>query len=313
MTGGLYPEDAFPAFPRGLEEKRRPKAVALNKELVGKEYPPLDYDITEEESKKYAFGYNEDLPLFVDGSRPEGIIAPPMFAVKYAGSAIANAFFDPEFNVNFARLVHGEQEMEFLAPVKPGDSILTVLKIASVEEKSSGEVFTTESHSVNQNGESVVRTISTFFIRGEGGGKSEKPAAKPVAAEPVRESFLFTREMKVKENQTYIYAEGSGDNNPIHIDPEFAAKVGLPGIILQGLCSMAFCFKAVQDGACEGDPLRMRRLKVRFAKPVLPLDTVTTRVWTEKDAKGQITLLGFDAVNQRDEIVINNGIAEVVK
>jgi acyl dehydratase len=230
-----------------------------------------------------------------------------MFAVKYAGTAIANAFFDPDFNVNFARLVHGEQEMEFFAPVKPGDTITTVLRIASVEEKSTGETFTTESISTNQQGEKVVRSSSTFFIRGEKSGASKKPAAEETPPEKVR----FTQDMAVKENQTYIYAEGSGDNNPIHIDPDFAKKVGLPGIILQGLCTMAFCFKAVQDGICEKDPLRVRLLKVRFAKPVLPLDTVTTRAWEETAGQEGTTRLGFETVNQREDKVIKNGFAEV--
>ncbi len=281
--------------------------MALNKDLVGKEYPPQEHKITAEESIKYAEGINEDLPLFVDESRPGGILSHPMFAVKYAGMSIANAFFDPDFNVNFARLVHGEQEMEFLAPVKPGDTVTTVLRIASVEEKSTGETFTTESLTTNQNGEKVVRSASTFFIRGEGTGKPKKPAAE----EALPESYRFTQDMAVKENQTYIYAEGSGDNNPIHIDPDFAKKVGLPGIILQGLCTMAFCFKAVQDSLCEQDPLRVRLLKVRFAKPVLPLDTVTTRAWEEAAGQEGTARVGFDAMNQREEKVIKNGFAEV--
>jgi acyl dehydratase len=283
--------------------------VALNKELVGKQYPPQIYEITSEESKKYAFGINEDLPLFMEESRPGGILSHPMFAVKYAGTSIINAFFDPDFHVDFARLVHGEQEMEFLAPVRPGDTITTVLRIASVEEKSTGETFTTETSSTNQTGVKVVRTLSTFFIRGQSSGKTRKPTEAP----PQPKDWTFTREMAVKEDQTYIYAEGSGDHNPIHVDPEFAKKVGLPGIILQGLCTMAFCFKAVQDGFCEKDPLRIRRLKVRFAKPVLPLDTVTTRARQEETAQGAPARLGFETVNQREEVVIKNGFAEVLK
>ena len=280
--------------------------MALNKELVGKEYAPLVYEITAEESIKYAEGINEDLPLFTDASRPGGILTHPMFAVKYAGTTIANAFFDPDLNVNFARLVHGEQDMVFLAPVKPGDTITTVLRIAAVEEKSTGETFTTETNSTNQDGQPVVRTFSTFFIRGEHSGKAARPA--PEEAPPP--AYVFTSDMAVKENQTYIYAEGSGDHNPIHVDPEFARKVGLPGIILQGLCTMAFCFKAVQDAACDRDPFRIRRLKVRFARPVLPLDTVTTRAWEEPLGEEGIARLGFEAVNQKQDQVIKNGIAE---
>ncbi len=281
--------------------------MGLNKELVGKEYPPHEYEITAEETKKYAFGYNEELPLFTDESRPQGIVAPPMFAVRYAGTAIAQAFFDPDLNADLGRLVHGEQEMEFIAPVRPGDNITSVLKIVSIEEKSTGEIFTVDIGSKNQDGELVVRTSSTFFIRGDKSGGSPKKTAE----EPPKRDFAFTQDMVVRENQTYIYAEGSGDHNPIHVDPDFATKVGLPGIILQGLCTMAFCYKAVQDNSAGKDPMRIRRLKVRFAKPVLPLDTITTKGWTE-DKKDGVTVIGLEAENQRGDTVIKNGIAEVI-
>lgn len=279
--------------------------MPLNRTLVGKTYPPQPYAITAEESTKYAFGYNEDLPLFIDASRPRGILAPPMFGVKYAGPSIAQAFFDPDFQVNFARLVHGEQDMEFLEPVRPGDVITTVGRIASAEEKSTGEIFVLELNSKNQKDRPVLRCLATFFIRGKQAGSG------PREAEVVPDRVtLFVQDMKVREDQTYIYAEGSGDHNPIHVDPAFAEQVGLPGIILQGLCTMAFCFKALQDNACGRDPLRVKRLRVRFAKPVLPLDTVTTRAWLEEKRPG-LTVLGLECLNQRGEIVIRNGLAHV--
>lgn len=280
--------------------------MGVNRELLGKTYDPQVYPITAEETRKYAYGYNEDLPLFMEESRAGGIISPPMFGVKYAGASIVAVFFDPAFNVNFARLVHGEQTMDFLGTVRPGDTISTVGRIAAIEEKSTGETFTVETVSTNQDGASVLRTLATFFIRGEKSGASRK---KPPEPQPER-TCLFEQDMAVRENQTYIYADGSGDNNPIHVDPEFATKVGLPGIILQGLCTMAFCFKAVQDNVCDRDPRRIKHLRVRFAKPVLPLDTVTTRAWVEEKADG-LTTLGFETANQRGDLVIKNGLAKV--
>jgi acyl dehydratase len=283
------------------------KTVGLNRELLGKEYPPQGYDITAEETKKYAYGYNEDLSMFLDESRPGGLVAPPMFGVKYAGLCIAQAFFDQDLGVNFARLVHGEQSMEFLAPVKPGDKISSVGRIARIEQKSTGEIFAVETSSRNQTGIPVLKQTATFFIR----GKQPESTQKKRVQKPAERDYLFTQDMQVKHDQTYIYAEGSGDHNPIHVDPAFAKQVGLPGIILQGLCTSAFCFKAIQDNVCGKDPAKVQSLQVRFARPVLPLDTVTTRAWIEDKMSGR-TALGFDAVNQKGDIVIRNGLASVL-
>ncbi len=282
--------------------------MGLNKELVGKEYEAQEYTIAEGEGKLYAIGYNEDLPLFTGTT---DVIAPSMIGVKYTGASIAQAFFDPDLNVNVGKLVHGEQDMKFLATVKPGDKITTVGRISVIEEKSSGEIFVMETKAKNQNGEPVLENSSTFFIRGK---KSDTPPPEkkeaPEEAAPPARDILFTQDMVVKENQTNIYAEGSGDYNPIHIDDDFAKKVGLPGIILQGLCSMAFCYKAVQDNLCGKDPLKIKRLQVRFAKPVLPKDTLTTSAWLIEEKDG-IKYVGLEMVSQRGDVVIKNAVAEI--
>ncbi len=59
------------------------------------------------------------------------------------------------------------------------------------------------------------------------------------------------------------YAGASGDFNPIHIDPEFAKQVGLPGNILHGLWMMAQVARA-HTQAAGGDPRSLKRLSVQF-------------------------------------------------
>ena len=51
-------------------------------------------------------------------------------------------------------------------------------------------------------------------------------------------------EVVVDKYSPFYYAGASGDFNLIHIDNEFAKNVGLPGLILQGLCTMAFVYRA---------------------------------------------------------------------
>ena len=80
-------------------------------------------------------------------------------------------------------------------------------------------------------------------------------------------------ESYVGKYQPMVYAGASGDFNPIHIDPEFGKMVGLGGNILHGLCTMAFVARMCTDWG--GDPGALHRIKVRFAKPVKPEETVT--------------------------------------
>ena len=71
------------------------------------------------------------------------------------------------------------------------------------------------------------------------------------------------------------YAGASGDFNPIHIDAEVGQAAGLGGVILQGLCTLAWGVDAF--ARFLGDPGLVTRVKARFSKPVRPEDTVRAR------------------------------------
>ena len=109
------------------------------------------------------------------------------------------------------------------------------------------------------------------------------------------------------EDQSVRYAEPSGDHNPIHLDPDFARAVGLPGIINHGLCTMAFASHAV-IGVAGTDPRNLVRLAVRFAKPVLPGQDISTRVWTT-GSDAEPGTFAFQTSSDAGQVVIKDGLA----
>jgi acyl dehydratase len=279
--------------------------VAINTGAVGRAYPATTYEVTAEAIRQYAAATNEDNPAFT-GDDP---VAPPCFPVVPGASVLAAALFDPELGANLARLVHGEEDHLLHAPIRPGDVLTVAGSLERIDVKESGETFTVYTSLTNQTGELAAELRSLMFVRGS--GTRSKPGA---AAEPEPE-IAFRAVQKVDEDQTYRYAEASGDHNPIHTDPDFARQAaGLPGIILHGMCTMAFAGKVILDEACGGDPSRLRRLKVRFSKPVFPGETLTTRAWVaagEPDAGGP-AIYEFETLNTRGSPVLRNGVAEVL-
>jgi acyl dehydratase len=87
----------------------------------------------------------------------------------------------------------------------------------------------------------------------------------------VGDTFRSVRE--VDPFRPVYYASASGDFNPIHVDPHIGAAAGFRGTILQGMCT--YSWAAETCAAYLGDPARLRRLKVRFSRPVQPGDTLT--------------------------------------
>lgn len=247
--------------------------MPLNPKVVGKRYKCEPFEITAHETIYYALGYNEDNDAYFDNRRPGGIIAPPMYGVRYTADPTTKIIFDEETGLNFAAVVHYSQEFTWLKTIKPGDYLTTEAVITTVEVRKKGAVLGWETESFNQKGEKVVLSKWEFFDRSAGDPNAvEAKRSSPTPGKP-----LFTQQMKVRNGQTYIYAEPSGDHNVIHIDPEVATNVGLPGIILQGLCTMAFGHKALVDNFCGPDrnPERIKRYRVQLARNVLPGQTLT--------------------------------------
>lgn len=118
-------------------------------------------------------------------------------------------------------------------------------------------------------------------------------------------------ELKVTPDKylPHRYAGASGDFNPIHIDPELAKAVGLPGTILHGLYMMGLVARAATDVA-DGDPRKLKRLSVQFRGMGAP-ETEIAVTGTVKSVDGDRAVIDTVAA-QGDNQTIRNAEAEVV-
>ena len=117
-------------------------------------------------------------------------------------------------------------------------------------------------------------------------------------------------ELKVTPDKylPHRYAGASGDFNPIHIDPEFAKQVGLPGNILHGLYSMAQVARG-NTAAAGGDPRALRRLSVQFRGMGMPEQEITVTGTVKEATDGRVVV---DTVaEQGGNQIIRNAEAEL--
>jgi acyl dehydratase len=117
-------------------------------------------------------------------------------------------------------------------------------------------------------------------------------------------------ELKVTPDKylPHRYAGASGDFNPIHIDPEFAKAVGLPGNILHGLYGMALVARA-SVAAAGGDLRSLKRLSVQFRGMAVPEHEITVS-GVVREAKGARVIVEMRA-EQRGKAIIKNAEAEL--
>ena len=144
--------------------------MAPKTDAVGKTYPPTSYAVGREKVREFAAAVGEENPLHhdLDAAREAGyadVVAPPMFAVVFAGRAMTPALFDPEVGIDFSRMVHGGQEFVWGPPVVAGDEIATEVEVKDVAERGGLQFFVFESRSTNQNGETVCTGTWTNIVR----------------------------------------------------------------------------------------------------------------------------------------------------
>ena len=177
-------------------------------------------------------------------------------------------------------------------------------KIVGIYDKGSGAlaVMETESKYVGgeRAGQPAFKVKMGAFIRGEGGfGDSRGPELPPRVKAPEKApDHEVTYETRA--DQALLYRL-SGDRNPLHADPAFAALAGFPKPILHGLCTYGVTGRALLHAVCGSDPAKFKGMDARFSKPVMPGDTLTVRIWNDGD--GAI----FQTVTQDGTVVIDNG------
>ncbi|HEY3357767.1 MAG TPA: SDR family NAD(P)-dependent oxidoreductase [Polyangia bacterium] len=287
------------------------RGAGMNRAGLGKLYHGQPAVVKLDDVVGFAVATNDQNPHYVDLKRPGGVIAPPLFPVKFCNQMYFQVFNDASLKVDLARLLFGEMELRFFAPVHPRDIVAAKSQVIGLEDKDTGQILTVRTRLITD-GEARCEADAAFFVRWAKKGrlKALKAALKDGAAKEAAPEVAFEEPMQARDDQTNLFARAADDPNPIHVDESFAKAVGLPGRILHGLCTMSFCGQAFVQRACAGDPARLLRLKVRFAKPARPGQIITTRAFAPTVTDG-VRHYRFVAVNDAGETVITAGEAEV--
>jgi acyl dehydratase len=200
-----------------------------------------------------------------------------------------------------AMLVQAEQYVELHRPLPVAGTVRTTSTVTGIYDKGSGALVVTENVAVDAGtGEPLVTSRGSTFIRGEGGfggpRGTEPPGELPERA-PDRQVIRETR-----PEQALLYRL-SGDRNPLHVDPKFAARGGFSQPILHGLCTYGVTGRALLRAVCDGDPARFRSMSGRFSRPVLPGEPLTVSIWLADDGESA----QFQTTRTDGTVVIDRG------
>ena len=146
--------------------------MALDRELVGRSYPPSAvYEVGRAKIAEFATAIGDDSPLYRDteAARAAGhpdVIAPPTFAIAVSLEAAMVVLDDPDVGIDYRRVVHGEQRFTHHRPIRAGDRLVATTTIEAVRSVAGNDMLTTRVDVATEDGEAVCSATSMLVARG---------------------------------------------------------------------------------------------------------------------------------------------------
>lgn len=279
------------------------------KKLLNWPIPPIEQTYTRRDTMLYALGVGLGAdPLDTDQLKfvfEENLAALPTMAITlgYPGPWFAH----PDTGITRTHTVHGEQSFVTHKPLPVEGTIIGTNRVTAVIDKGEGRgaIMLTECNVTDKaTGATLCTWSSSLFCRADGGfggpaGPTPLPHPVPATA-PDAVCDLATLP------QAALIYRLSGDYNPLHADPAYAAKAGFKAPILHGRCTFGVAGHALLKTLCGYDPSRLLSMAGRFSSPVYPGETIRTEMWRDG---GVVTFRS--SVPARSVTVLNHGRAEI--
>ena len=262
----------------------------------------------------YAAALGVTEPYYLDTTRPEGVVAHPLFSVCPEWPVIVSSrALTEELGVPHEEVitgVHATHDVEIHRLIRPGDVLTTSLEMVGLVAKRPGAMSSTRLQTVDADGRPVATTTQNGIYLGvavDGDDRPDPGGAPPIeGAQRVGDPIEVP--VDISAEAAHTYTECARIWNPIHTDKAVALAAGLPDIILHGTANLAHGINAVIATRAGGRPELVRRITCRFAAMVLMPSTLTVRVWAANDTGDGRSTVPFEVLNGAGDPAVKDGL-----
>ncbi len=287
----------------------------ISPEIVGLKLKEYRTEITWRQTTNYAAAVGDINPCYLDDSRPEGLIAPPVFAaaLTWPIQQRLHEYVDiPGIEEAMRTVVHYTEHIEFNRPLKPGDRVSVEGEVLAVTPHKAGTQLTLKFFIKDWDGNLIATEHVGGLLRGvrcEGGGRGGEnlpqiPRYEPDSPPAWEVSLAISREAP------YIYDGCTDIVFAIHTSPRFAREVGLPDIIYQGTATLALAVRELVNREAGGNPARLHSLSARFGGMVFPGTSIRVQMLQRLDGPNSADLF-FQIINSEGQKAVTDGYARI--
>ncbi len=283
----------------------------LSTEFAGIRMHPFHIIVDWRMTTNYAAAVDDANPVYLGDQGPEGIIAPPMMAAALTwpiSSKLGDYLETNEFpNEVLLTQVHYSERLDFHRPVRPGDSLTINGIVAGVLPHRAGTYAIMRYEAVDKDRKPVFTEHIGAMFRGvtcRGEGVSLNVPENPPG--DYSQGPLWSHRIRIDPLLPYIYDGCTDIVFPIHTSPAFAEKVGLPGIILQGTCTLALAARELVNQEAGGEPDRLKALGCRFSGMVRPGTQISVDLKSRENDN-----FFFEVLSENGEKAVSKGYARI--
>lgn len=262
-----------------------PKEIALYALSVGLGRDPLDAEQLR----------------FVDPLQGPAVMPSMVLVMAHPGFWMGDA----DSGIDPKSVLHASQGFELLAEMPASGEVKSRTRVTDVIDKGKGKAALVLSETELRDADDTpfARLTRTTYVRGGGGFGGPAGAATP-PGQPPQSAPDHIVNLTTGPEQALLYRL-NGDLNPLHSDPERAARAGFERPILHGLCTMGVVTHALLKALTGYRSDSLRSVRLSFSNPVFPGETIRSEIWNDGRFRARVV--------ERDVIVVDAGQAETTE
>jgi hypothetical protein len=282
------------------------KKIKISSDLVGAKIKPFRYDVSFRHTSNYAASICDDNGVYYDTNKKHKIVAHPLFPVRISWKIIENInqYWEIDFPEKaLENLVHQSEYLEIHRLFKPGDELSVQGELAALVPHKLGAKITLKFDyfdSVNEHVQTEIVGGLLFGVKCTDYGKSSVELPNIERIEDT--SPIWEEQIQIPRFAPFIYDGCNDIIYPIHTDRQFAQKMGLPDIILQGTATLAKSVSVMIKKELKNDPQLVQVISGKFTDIVVPPNQLSVLLQRRTE-----TELYFNVMDKSGKFVLKGG------